>query len=128
MLEGKGQFPYEIRIVRKDGEVRWIIQTLTSIIYNGRTALLGNFIDITEKKEIEAMIVESEERYRILTEQSLIGVYLLQDNLFKYVNPAFARMHGYKRAEMVGRLGPLDLIIPEDKEKIFKRDLRRSVG
>lgn len=124
-LEGKDQSAYEIRIVRKDGEVRWILQTLTSITYNGRTAMLGNFIDITEKKEIEARIVESEERYRILTEQSLIGVYLLQDNLFRYVNPAFARMHGYKKAEMVGRLGPLDLIIPEDHKKIFEKRPKR---
>jgi len=53
MLTGKRTAPYEFRIIRKDGQVRWIMGTLTSIDYHGSKAVLGNSMDITEQKQSE---------------------------------------------------------------------------
>jgi PAS domain S-box-containing protein len=48
MLRGGDATPYEYRIVTKQGHIRWIMQIVSSIQFNGKTAILGNSIDITE--------------------------------------------------------------------------------
>jgi PAS domain S-box-containing protein len=61
---------------------------------------------------------ESEARYRILSEQSLLGVYVIQDGRFRYANPAFARMLGYEAEEMIERIDPFDIVFSADREKL----------
>jgi PAS domain S-box-containing protein len=53
MLKGQRQNEYEYRVVTKNGDVRWIMESLVSIDYNGRRAVLGNFVDITGRKQAE---------------------------------------------------------------------------
>ncbi|MDY6844931.1 MAG: PAS domain S-box protein, partial [Thermodesulfobacteriota bacterium] len=53
MLKGKRSSPYEYRFIKKDGDIMWIIETVTSIQYQKKRAVLGNFMDITEKKHAE---------------------------------------------------------------------------
>jgi len=53
MLEGKSGRAYEHRMITKNGQVRWIIQTAAGIRLDERRAILGSFIDITERKEME---------------------------------------------------------------------------
>lgn len=53
MLKGKRSIPYEYRAIRKNGEIRWIMESLKSIIYEGKRTVFGNYIDITEKKKME---------------------------------------------------------------------------
>jgi len=54
MLRGKRDMPYEFRIITKQGATRWIMETVTSINYLGTPAILGNSMDVTEYKHIEA--------------------------------------------------------------------------
>ena len=68
------------------------------------------------------------ELFRLLTESSLGGVYLIQDNLFRYVNQAFALMFGYEVEEIVDKIGPLDLTAPEDRELVMENIRKRIDG
>ncbi|MBI4962723.1 MAG: PAS domain S-box protein [Desulfomonile tiedjei] len=52
--------------------------------------------------------------FRKLTEGSVVGVYLIQDDLFRYVNPTLANIFGYQVNELLNVLGPKDLVFPED--------------
>ena len=52
-LKGEKTSSYEYRVVRKDGEIRWIFERVSSFQYRGRPAVMGNFMDITERKEAE---------------------------------------------------------------------------
>jgi len=61
MLKGETTSPYECRVVRKDGQTRWIVQKTTSIIYEGKRAVLGYYMDITDRKELEWDIAEYKE-------------------------------------------------------------------
>jgi signal transduction histidine kinase len=62
-LQGKGTNPKnEFRYIRKDGKVRWI-ESLGSIVeYNGKRALLVVAVDISSRKETEAVLIESREK------------------------------------------------------------------
>jgi len=53
MLSGNRISPYEFRIITKQGEIRWIMETVTPIHYEGRSAILGNSMEISEKKQYE---------------------------------------------------------------------------
>ena len=66
MLKGERSAPYEYRAVSKTGEVRWIMETVTSIQYQGRRAALGNFMDITERKNAEKAIIQLNEVLRLI--------------------------------------------------------------
>ena len=65
MLKGKIPYPYEYRIINKSGEIRWVMETVTSIQYRGKRATLGNCMDISERKLLENKIVEYEELNRL---------------------------------------------------------------
>lgn len=74
--------------------------------------------DITEKRLAEEHLRESELRFRVLSEASLVGVYMLQGGQFKYVNPRFTELTGYTKSELLDNIGPFELIHDEDKIKI----------
>lgn len=59
--------PYEYRIISKAGDIGWVMETVTTIQYQGRPATLGNNIDITEHKQLETKMVEYEELDKLKT-------------------------------------------------------------
>ena len=83
---------------------------------------------LRQKRALEEKIVESEERYRTLSESAITGVYLIQDRLFRYVNPVLASVFGYDVDEIVDKLGPLDLTAPEDRDVVAENIRKRVEG
>ena len=57
MLHGEDTAPYEFRMATKQGQIRWIMQVVSPIQYEGRPAILGNSIDITERKRAEEELI-----------------------------------------------------------------------
>jgi diguanylate cyclase (GGDEF)-like protein/PAS domain S-box-containing protein len=53
MLKSERMPAYEIRVLSKTGEMKWILQSITSIQFSGKQAVLGSFVNITEKKQME---------------------------------------------------------------------------
>ncbi|MGA2112905.1 MAG: GAF domain-containing protein [Anaerolineales bacterium] len=80
------------------------------------------------RKQAEAELERQEGRFRSVTEGSLAGVYIIQDEKYRYVNPAMAQMFGYSIDEMVDRLGPMDLVDPEDRVHVAESIRRRLAG
>lgn len=81
-----------------------------------------------EAQRAEEALRESEERFRLVTEGALAGVYIIQDGKFRYVNPALAQIFGYAVHEIVGHLGPLDLTHPDDRPMVMENIRRRIAG
>jgi len=81
-----------------------------------------------EKQDIGRALRESEAKFRELTEKSLAGIYLIQDEVFRYVNPTMAKIFGYTVEELTGGMGPDDLTMPEDRPKVRENIRRRIAG
>jgi two-component system cell cycle sensor histidine kinase/response regulator CckA len=78
-----------------------------------------------ERRRAEAARLAAESRYRRLVEQSLAGIYIVQDGRFAYVNPKLAEMFGYTEAEMTTRTIE-ELVVPEDRE-LARNNIRRRI-
>jgi PAS domain S-box-containing protein len=110
---------------RKDGMTFPVEVHLGAFESGNRKLMLGLVRNITERKQAEEALKESENKFRNLVENSIGGVYLIQDGIFKYVNSRFAEIHGYKIEEMVDKMGIKETALPEDipivNENIRKR-------
>lgn len=130
-LEGKSLPPqYEFRGVRKDGQVRWLEMYSSRFNYNGKPAIQAAFIDITERKEGEKTLSESEKKYRTLIEQSVRGIIIVQDNRIVFTNKAFAKICGYTVEELLDLPTEKvqEILHPEDRKIAWKRFEARLEG
>ena len=102
-LKGKSSDAYEYRFIRKNNEVMWVLEMVTSIVYKGERATLGSFLDITERKKMEEAVRQSEERYRNIMEGIEEGYYEvdLAGNL-TFFNDSMCKSLGYSKEELMG--------------------------
>jgi len=95
---------YEAKGLTKDGRTIWIKRRNVRIDYKGRPAILGNIVDVTENKQAEEALRESEERYRIVLEASPDPVVVYDmDGKVVYINPAFTHTFGWTSEELIGK-------------------------
>lgn len=67
--------------------------------------------EVLERKAAEA-------KFWGLVERSLVGIFIIQDGRFVYVNPKLAGIFGYAVEDIVGRLEPMDLAAQADREQL----------
>ncbi|GAH20949.1 unnamed protein product, partial [marine sediment metagenome] len=90
----------------------------------------GTFIDITEKYNLEQNLRESEEKFRSIAEQSLLGICVIQDDLVKYINKQFADLTGYT-VEEVKNWEPgwfANIIHPDDRSWVIEQGKKKQLG
>ncbi|UCE21937.1 MAG: PAS domain S-box protein, partial [Candidatus Aminicenantes bacterium] len=112
----------EYRIRAKSGQIKWI-RTSSRPVFKGKqvTGLQGILTDITESKEAEKELKESEKKYRELIEKSLQGVIIIQDSRIVFTNKALAKITGFTVKELLS-LTPermKGLVHPEDQERVW---------
>ncbi|MDR7238783.1 PAS domain S-box protein [Neobacillus drentensis] len=103
-IEWGEELPFiEMKLIRQDGET--IIAELGGvlIIYDGCPAILTLFRDISERKEAEQALHESEKQYRLLADNSLDLIQLVNlDGIVTYASPSHKTVLGYDPEEYVG--------------------------
>ncbi len=78
-------------------------------------------IELEESKiQINKALQESEEKYRILSEQSLTGVYLIQEDKLVYANPKLAKIFGYHSPRLLLNKNIADLLPEQSSHEIKK--------
>ena len=83
--------------------------------------------DADRHKLADEALKESENLFKDLAEKSLVGVYLIQDGVFRYINPKLAEIFGYAVEELMGKKGPKDLVFPEDYS-IVEENIRKRIS
>ncbi|MHA2294625.1 MAG: PAS domain S-box protein [Candidatus Hodarchaeales archaeon] len=98
----KGEEPdHEFIAHDKNGNTFPVLIYTSPIISNNEQAgLRGILVDITEQKKIEEELRESEEKFRMISEQHLFGIVIFQEDEVKYVNRACAEIFGYSVEEI----------------------------
>jgi PAS domain S-box-containing protein len=104
MLKGELTSPYEFRIITKNKEILWIMETVTTVTLKGKPAILGNSIDITRRKLAEQRLMESENIYRTIIETTGAAIAIIEnDKTISMVNSAWEKLTGYSKADWEGK-------------------------
>ncbi|HXZ03685.1 MAG TPA: PAS domain S-box protein, partial [Ktedonobacteraceae bacterium] len=131
-----GQAQAQLVNLRKDGTSFPTEVHGTTFTYLGRPHSLGVVRDITERVEAEQQLLEREEQYRSIFESTYDAINIIDlDGYFIEVNPAFCRMFGYTREELLGKhasitTAPETLSVLDDALNTFKegRDYQTVVA
>lgn len=117
---------YEFRFLSRDGKK--ISTYITVEIIPGTKKSVVSLIDISKEKIAQNELADSEEKFRSLTESLAEGIYMMQDNRFIYVNPAFAKICGRTVEELIAMQDYCE-IFPEDvRERVRKAVAERLAG
>ncbi|CAI6086612.1 PAS domain S-box protein [Cohnella sp. JJ-181] len=115
----------DFRIVTPEGNTRLIYARLQTIPAPGSGEvgrLLGTVQDITERRQMEEQLRESDRQYRLISENSmdLISRHAADDAIrFLYASPSASIVSGYDPAELVGS-SALDYFHPDDVNLVSK--------
>jgi len=103
--------------LRKDGSEFPIEMSLGETHENGDRLFTGVIRDVTERKEAETAIKESEERFRSLVQNTSDIITILEaDGTVRYISPAVERVMGYKPEEQIGT-SAFGSVHPDDRER-----------
>ena len=93
----------EFRAQHKDGHYIWLSSSIKNYYDDegNMTGFISLLRDVSEKKIAEQKLKETEEKFRNIAEQSLMGISIIQDDLIKYANPRMAEINGYSLEEML---------------------------
>lgn len=116
----KNTYQKEKRYIHKSGAIIWVNISVSIVKDTNGSAeyAVTQIEDITERKHAESELIEAETKFRTLVEKSGVGVYILKDGKHDYVNPAFAKLLGYSREEIMNAESTTTFIHPDDKELV----------
>jgi two-component system cell cycle sensor histidine kinase/response regulator CckA len=114
--------------IKKDGTTIFIEASISETLYRGEPVAFIYQKDITERKMTEEALRESENKFRDMAEKAIVGIYVIQDKVFKYVNSRCAQIHGYEIEELVNKKKPWDMVLPEDVPIVAKNLQERMSG
>lgn len=121
---------FETQVYRKDKNRIWVSinARLVRDKEGGILCYEGTIENITDRKRAEEALFESEEKYRSIIEESHVGVYIIQNGFFSFVNRRFCEIHGYAYDEVVRKMGPKDFVVPEDWPFVEESLKKRYIG
>ena len=86
---------YETRMLKKDGSALDVLMFGIMIEYEGKPATQGAFLDLTERKQAEEAIRESQDRFRQFSEATIEGLVFHEQGTIVDANPAATAMFGF---------------------------------
>ena len=120
----------EYRLRCADGQVRHYHDSMTIEVAKDGTplAVAGVAVDVSQRAVAALALKEAEGLFRGTIEAAQLGIFVLQNATFRYVNPCLLSGFGYSNEELLGKLGPVDLVIPEQREMLRDQVRRRAAG
>jgi PAS domain S-box-containing protein len=82
--------------------------------------------DITDRKKAENELIEAEAKFRDLVEKSSVGVYIIQQGKYQYVNPEFAKIFGYEQSELINSI-PVESLAHQPYTELIRNNMRKRI-
>ena len=101
LIKGEIPEPQELQLHRKDGSIIWVTMQPSIVKLKNETLFQVITQDISKIKEAELKLKESEEQFRSITEQSLMGIAVIQKGKLKYINKALESLTGFSIDELL---------------------------
>ncbi|MFW9917549.1 MAG: PAS domain S-box protein, partial [Candidatus Thorarchaeota archaeon] len=105
----------EYRIIRKDGQMRWVESFAANTTFEGKNAVQTTYVDITDRKKAELALKESEQRYRSFI-QNFQGIAFQATLDFRpiFFHGEVEKITGYSESEFLAGMPSWDDIIHRD--------------
>ncbi len=120
------EFSMEKRLIRKDGSVIWVFLSVSPMwkFGNEPNYHIAVITDITHKKKIEKSLQESEEKFRLISENTSDGILKVGvANTIEYLSPSYLKIMGYSNDEILNldQNSIYSAIHPEDRDALFEK-------
>jgi PAS domain S-box-containing protein len=121
-----GAAPVRRKLQRRHATFTMLVTKFPLFDSQGRPAGVGSVdTDITRTREEQKAKKEAEEKYWALVEQTLVGIYILQDERLVYVNPKLADIVGYRPEDMQDM--PLESLLPPSEASRIRLQIKRRL-
>ena len=127
--DGKGGVLKEYRLITIDGEGIWVEAIGNKVKYNGGSADLVTFRDITKRKEAEAAAQEAAKKYQTIFETTGTAMVIIEEDMtISLVNRETEKLSGYSREEIEGKKKYPEFILKDDLEKMSEYHRLRRIS
>ena len=119
---------WEEKLIQPDGSAKYVMRNMFPVLNNDNEVILviGYGFDITNIKNIQQQIEQSEKKYRDVIDNSLAIVSTHDmDGKFITVNPMVGKIYGYADGEMVGH--SLKEFIPDEDKDLFEENYLEKI-
>jgi len=130
-IDGKTpEFAYEHRMLHKDGSIRWIMARGTAIRddQGNPVRVVGTDTDITQRKQAEEALLESEIKFRNLAEQSPNMIFIIKSSKVVYANRKCEEITGYKSDELHSADFDFFRLIAPESVKLIKKNFKKHMS
>jgi PAS domain S-box-containing protein len=126
MLSGELAAPYEFRIITKQRETCWIVESVKSTIFKGEPAIVGTAMDITLRKVMGEKWQDSEKLYRAIFENTGTATIIMEEDMtISLINSEFEKMTGYRKEEWEGKRKWPEYVAPDDIARMKRYHVQR---
>jgi PAS domain S-box-containing protein len=118
---------FEGEYERSDGTSLPVEVHLLRLDLNQNDRFVAISRNISERKTLQSNLETALEKYQTLVEQNLVGIYVIEERQFQYVNPRLAEIFGETPEAMIGE-SPLDWIVDSDHDRVSENLRKRETG
>ncbi len=111
----------------KNGNTLFTEISVKAVVEGDKTSYLTTIYDMTNLALSEKHLKEKESQYRSLVEQSITGIYIIQNEKLTYVNPKFAEIFGWDEEDLIGK-DYTELIYEKDRKRVIERVKKSSTA
>jgi len=118
LLTSRSRTAFETRHRCKDGAIIDVEISTMALELNEKPVLINSSRDITERKQMDKALRESEARFKTISENELVGIVISKDRIIQWANPAYEKILGYEKGELIGASSRLIFYSEDEYQKL----------